>query len=217
MREFITFIRSRQPVNLVIVLVNILVFVVLSVSGDTQDAWFMAEHGACYAPFVLEYGEYYRLFTCMFLHFGIEHLVYNMLLLIFVGDVLEQTVGRVRYLLIYILGGIGGNVISLWFGRNAEVYAVSAGASGAIFAVIGALIWIVLRNGGKLRGYSSQRLLLMAGLSVANGLTTDGIDNWAHAGGVICGFLLAFLLYRKKRKSDMEHGEDVNTSPQDGL
>lgn len=198
MQELLSFIRTRQPVNLFLVAVNILVFIVLSIIGDTQDAWFMAAHGACYTPFVLEYGEYYRLFTCMFLHFGIEHLFYNMLLLIFVGDTLEKTAGKVRYLLIYLIGGLAGNILSVWAGMDRAEYAVSAGASGAIFAVIGALIWIVLRNKGKLEGYSSQRLILMAGLSVVNGLTEAGIDNWAHIGGLAGGFLLAVLLYRKK-------------------
>ena len=146
MQELLSFIRTRQPVNLFLVAVNILVFIVLSIIGDTQDAWFMAAHGACYTPFVLEYGEYYRLFTCMFLHFGIEHLFYNMLLLIFVGDTLEKTAGKVRYLLIYLIGGLAGNILSVWAGMDRAEYAVSAGASGAIFAVIGALIWIVLRN-----------------------------------------------------------------------
>lgn len=198
MQELLSFIRTRQPVNLFLVAVNILVFIVLSIIGDTQDAWFMAAHGACYTPFVLEYGEYYRLFTCMFLHFGIEHLFYNMLLLIFVGDTLEKTAGKVRYLIIYLIGGLAGNILSVWAGMDRAEYAVSAGASGAIFAVIGALIWIVLRNKGKLEGYSSQRLILMAGLSVVNGLTETGIDNWAHIGGLAGGFLLAVLLYRKK-------------------
>lgn len=198
MQELLSFIRTRQPVNLFLVAVNILVFIVLSIIGDTQDAWFMAAHGACYTPFVLEYGEYYRLFTCTFLHFGIEHLFYNMLLLIFVGDTLEKTAGKVRYLLIYLIGGLAGNILSVWAGMDRAEYAVSAGASGAIFAVIGALIWIVLRNKGKLEGYSSQRLILMAGLSVVNGLTETGIDNWAHIGGLAGGFLLAVLLYRKK-------------------
>ena len=198
MQELLSFIRTRQPVNLFLVAVNLLVFIVLSIIGDTQDALFMAAHGACYTPFVLEYGEYYRLFTCMFLHFGIEHLFYNMLLLIFVGDTLEKTAGKVRYLIIYLIGGLAGNILSVWAGMDRAEYAVSAGASGAIFAVIGALIWIVLRNKGKLEGYSSQRLILMAGLSVVNGLTETGIDNWAHIGGLAGGFLLAVLLYRKK-------------------
>ena len=122
-----------------------------------------------------------------------------MLLLIFLGDTLEKTVGKLRYLIIYLLGGLAGNIVSIWAGLRGGDYAVSAGASGAIFAVIGALIWIVFKNKGRLEGYSTQRLLLMAGLSVINGLMETGIDNWAHIGGLAGGFLLAVLLYRKKR------------------
>ena len=136
----------------------------------------------------------------MFLHFSIDHLFYNMLVLIFLGDVLEKTAGKLRYLLIYFGGGVIGNLVSLWFDLRAERYVVSAGASGAIFAVIGALIWIVIRNKGNLEGYSGKRLVLMAGLSVAEGLTTSGIDNCAHVGGLVAGFLISLLLYRKKEK-----------------
>lgn len=202
MQEFRDFIRSRQPVNLIIVFVNIVVFVVLSFLGDTEDVFFMTAHGANFAPLVAEGKEYYRLVTSMFLHFSIDHLFYNMLVLIFLGDVLEKTAGKLRYLLIYFGGGVIGNLVSLWFDLRAERYVVSAGASGAIFAVIGALIWIVIRNKGNLEGYSGKRLVLMAGLSVAEGLTTSGIDNCAHVGGLVAGFLISLLLYRKKEKLD---------------
>lgn len=202
MKEIISFVRSRQPVNFIIVLMNVVVFLVLSVMGDTQDAVFMLNHGASWEPYILEYGEYYRLVTCIFLHFGIDHLFYNMLLLIFLGDSLEQIVGKLRYLAIYLLGGVAGNIVSVWVSAGTENYAVSAGASGAIFAVVGALLWIVIRNGGRLKGYSSQRLFLMAALTIVNGLTTTGVDNMAHIGGLAAGFLLGMLLYRKKAEED---------------
>ena len=202
MKEIISFVRSRQPVNFIIVLMNVVVFLVLSVMGDTQDAVFMLNHGASWEPYILEYGEYYRLVTCIFLHFGIDHLFYNMLLLIFLGDSLEQIVGKLRYLAIYLLGGVAGNIVSVWVSARTGNYAVSAGASGAIFAVVGALLWIVIRNGGRLKGYSSQRLFLMAALTIVNGLTTTGVDNMAHIGGLAAGFLLGMLLYRKKAEED---------------
>lgn len=196
MQEIIEFIRSRQPVNLIIVAINIIVFIVLSFLGNTESAYFMANHGACFTPYVLE-GEYYRLITCMFLHFGIEHLFYNMLVLIFLGDTLEKMAGKLRYLIIYMVGGIGGNIVSVYFETRKGDYAVSAGASGAIFAVIGALVCAVILNKGKLEDYSGRRLLLMAGLSVMEGLTSTGVDNWAHIGGLGAGFLLALLFHRK--------------------
>lgn len=199
MQEFIAFIKSRQPVNLVIVAVNILVFIILSFLGDTEDAAFMAEHGASFAPLVTMKGEYYRLFTCMFLHFGLEHLLYNMLVLIYMGDVLERVVGKLRYLVIYLVGGLAGNVLSVWIEIRRESYAVSAGASGAIFAVIGALVYIVVRNKGDLEEFSGRRLVLMAALSIIQGVTAQGVDVSAHVGGFVAGILLAFLLGAAKK------------------
>ncbi len=201
MQELRSFIRSRQVVNLTIVAANIIMFIALSLIGDTEDPVFMIRHGANYTTAVLEGGHYYRLVTCMFLHFGAEHLVYNMLVLIFMGDVLEKEAGKMKYLLIYFIGGIAGNVLSIWSDWRVGKATVSAGASGAIFAIVGALLWIVLRNHGRLEDYSGKRLFLMAGLSVAEGLTIRGVDNWAHIGGMATGFLLAMILYRKKRVS----------------
>ena len=201
MQELRSFIRSRQVVNLTIVAANIIMFIALSLIGDTEDPVFMIRHGANYTSAVLEGGHYYRLVTCMFLHFGAEHLVYNMLVLIFMGDVLEKEAGKMKYLLIYFIGGIAGNVLSIWSDWRVGKATVSAGASGAIFAIVGALLWIVLRNHGRLEDYSGKRLFLMAGLSVAEGLTIRGVDNWAHIGGMATGFLLAMILYRKKRVS----------------
>ena len=199
MEEIKAFLRSRQPVNLAIVGINILGFLVLSFLGDTENAAFMAEHGASVTAYV-EQGEYYRLFTSMFLHFNLEHLFYNMLVLIFLGDTLEETVGKVRYLLIYLLGGLAGNIVSVFVEVQKGESIVSAGASGAIFAVIGALVFIVLRNRGNVGEYSGRRLVTMAVLSVLQSFTASGVDNNAHIGGFVAGFVLAFLVGTAKKK-----------------
>lgn len=200
MQELIAFIRSRQPMTLLIAIVNVIVFIVLSIMGDTQDALFMANHGAAFTPAILELKEYYRLVTCMFLHFGIEHLFYNMLMLIFMGNTLEKIVGKIRFLIIYMVGGVVGNVVSVVFDVIMEDYAVSAGASGAIFAVLGALACAVILNRGKMEEYSGRRFLVMVALSVVQGLTASGIDNCAHIGGLVMGFLLGLLFHRKIRR-----------------
>lgn len=194
MDELKDFLKSRSVVNLSIVLLNILIFAVMEILGNTEDADFMLLHGASYTPFIVEEGKYYLLLTSMFLHFGIEHLFNNMLGLIFLGDILEKKLGKLRYFLIYMAGGLAGNCFSVFMEMRKGDFYVSAGASGAVFAVIGALFWLVLKNRGKLDDISGKRLALMIAFSVFEGYTSIGVDNSAHVGGLIAGFLLCIFL-----------------------
>ena len=106
----------------VLIVINVAVFLILSMLGDTEDAAFMLQHGAMYEPFITEGQEYYRIFTCMFLHFGITHLMNNMVMLGALGWNLELEIGKLRFIIIYFLSGIGGNILSL-------IAAISAGES----------------------------------------------------------------------------------------
>ena len=197
-REFIQIIRSRKKATLALVGINVLVFLVLCVMGDTESAAFMYEHGACWPPDV-QNGQFWRLFTCMFLHFGIVHLLYNMLCLFTLGDLLERVGGTWKYLVVYLAGGLAGNVVSVLFSLRSAQPAVSAGASGCIFAVIGALLWLVIRNKGRLGGIRLDRMILMVVLMAAQGFLEGGTDNAAHLGGLAAGFILAVLLYWGRR------------------
>lgn len=185
-------------VNLSIIAVNILVFVIMEFFGDTQDTEFMLRCGAAYTPWILE-GQWYRLFTSMFLHFGLSHLLNNMMILLFLGDMLEEYAGKWRYLVIYLGGGILGNLLSLYMDGKTGDLAVSAGASGAIFAVIGAIFVVLVKNRGQIRYMRANRVFLVFGLTIYHGFRTAGIDNAAHVGGVLGGMVLATILYRSPR------------------
>lgn len=182
--------------NVILIAVNILVWLILCTMGDTRSAEFMYEHGAMYPPDVLE-GEWYRMFSAMFLHFGAEHLISNMFMQYFLGDMLLRALSQWRFAVIYLLAGIGGNVTSLIMMLVTGKFAVAAGASGAIYGIIGALLWVVLRNGGRFESISVPRMLLATALYIGYGFTTEGVDAWAHLGGALAGFLAAILLYRK--------------------
>lgn len=182
-----------------LIIINIAVFFILTLFGDTEDGVFMLEHGAMYEPYVVEGHEYYRIFTCLFLHFGITHLLNNMVLLGALGWNLEQEIGKIRFLVIYFVSGISGNILSLLYDLRLEQPAVSAGASGAIFGLMGALLYVVIANRGRLGRLSGRGMLFMVVLSLYFGLTSSGVDNLAHIGGLIAGFLLAVILYRRKR------------------
>lgn len=196
-------IRGFFRINTLIVIANIAIFFIFSFMGDTEDSLFMLNHGAMFPPFVIENGEYYRLFTALFLHFGVDHLANNMIMLFFTGKYLEDAVGVVRYLIIYFGAGIGGNLLSFYGMMRNRDYAVSAGASGAIFGVAGALLWVAIRNRGKFENLTTRGLMMMIALSLYYGFTSTGVDNWSHVGGLLCGFLLSMILYwRKRRQKD---------------
>ena len=191
--------QKKAPCTVVLIAVNTAVFLALSVIGMTEDAGFMLQHGAMYAPDILYNGKYYELFTSMFLHFGFSHLMNNMVMLLVIGYSLEPEIGKIRFLLIYLGSGLMGNLVSAWFDVSQGSYAVSAGASGAIFGIVGALLYVAIRNHGRVGEISTRGLVLMAGLSLYYGFTAQGVDNAAHIGGLISGFLLAVLTYWKHK------------------
>lgn len=133
------------------------------------------------------FGEYYRLFTSMFLHIGIMHIVFNMLILYLLGPTLERVLGSVRFLVLYLLSGLGGAVASYMFSTPTTM---SVGASGAIYGLFGAL----LIGGKKLNIDMKQVVILLAinlGISFIPGW---GIDWRAHLGGLIIGIATAWVM-----------------------
>lgn len=186
--------------------INVLVFFLLSLRGDTESGYFMLQYGAMYEPLVTDGHEYYRLITSLFLHFGIQHLLNNMVMLGALGYQLENEIGRIKFLLIYFISGIGGNLCSLYWNVSHGEQVISAGASGAIFGLMGALLYIVAVNRGRLGRLSGRGMLIMVALSLYFGLTSSGVDNSAHIGGLICGILITVLLYRRKRMDHSQYG-----------
>ena len=189
--------RKKAPCTVALIVVNVAVFIFLSFGGMTEDAYYMLQNGAMYLP-LLQQGEYYRLITSIFLHFGFSHLVNNMLMLGVMGWQLELVVGKIKFLIIYFAAGIGGNMLSALVEMRTGDFAVSAGASGAIFGIIGALLYIAVRNHGQIGNVSGQGILVMIALTLYYGFTSSGVDNFAHIGGLAVGFVLAVLLSRKR-------------------
>ena len=191
---------KRQNCTILLIAINVIVFFALSFFGMTEDAEYMLEHGAMYVPYMLEGEGYYRLFTSMFLHFGIDHLANNMVMLGAIGWNLEYESGKIKFLIIYLGSGLAGNILSAFGDLMTGEYAVSAGASGAVFGIIGALLYVVIRNKGQIGTISGRGLVFMVILSLYYGFTSSGVDNLAHIGGLIAGFVLGVLLYWKRNR-----------------
>ena len=183
----------------VMLILNLLVFLVVEITGGSQDIGHMLECGAAYAPLILEQGQWYRMFSSMFLHFGAPHLINNMLVLFVLGQRLEPVTGKIKFFLIYIFGGLGGNMLSLFFDMYAGNASLSAGASGAVFAVMGGMIYVIIRHRGRVADLTVRQMLIMAAFSLYFGFASEGVDNVAHIGGLLSGFLIAVILYHPRK------------------
>lgn len=205
--------------TVIIAFVNVVCFILTEIFGPSSNTAFLFEHGALAWHEVINGHEYYRLITHMFLHGSFSHIANNMIVLLFVGSGLEKMIGKVRFLVVYFLSGVGGGLASVYMGRlsyeraaivdkASYMYTVSVGASGAIFGVVGAMIYVVIRNKGRVENISRQQLAIFVVLSLYAGFTSTGTDNAAHVGGVLIGFMLAVLLYHPRRpRHDVADGE----------
>lgn len=188
------------------------VFGLATLAGGTEDPDVLLDFGAMFGPYISE-GEYWRLFSATFLHSGIMHLGFNGLSLFIFGQMVERWYGHARFALVYVLSGLAGSVSSYLFNS----IAIGAGASGAIFGVIGALAAFFLiqrRAFGKYAQNSLFGIGVIIAINIFFGISTPGIDNWAHGGGLVSGFLLGLALsprYRRAR-TFFGYGVIVNTT-----
>ena len=189
-----------EYVTIALVAVNVITYLVLEWLGDTTNGFFMAEHGAMYPDFIRINHEWWRIITAGFLHFGAVHLVNNMVILYCMGSRLERVTGHLKYFLIYLVSLIGAGMLSYGMMLRTGDYAVSAGASGAIFGVIGGFLWIVILHRGRFEQITTRGIVMMIVLTIYYGFSSAGIDNWGHIGGLLAGFAATVILYHRNRQ-----------------
>lgn len=150
-------------------------------------------------------GEYYRLLTCIFLHAGIIHIACNMYSLYVIGSQLESFFGKIRYLIIFLLSGICGSILSIAFNNNDVI---SIGASGAIFGLLGAIVYFCYHYRVYLGNALKNQIIPIIILNLSIGFLTPGIDNFAHIGGLIGGIFttMACGIPGKKDNQDRING-----------
>lgn len=179
----------------ILVAVNVIVYLICTFTGDL-----LYNIGELDAAAVLLRGEYGRIIYSMFLHAGIEHLFNNMVILFFLGAMIEKVTGHPQLLLIYLLSGIGGNICSLLYKVIAMDSMASVGASGAIFGLDGVLLAWILFDREDMPDVTPRRVVLMIILSLYSGFTAQNIDNAAHVGGLLTGFAAGALLCALRRR-----------------
>ncbi len=190
-------------VTKVLIIINVIVFLLMYLLGrGSTDTITLLTFGANYKPLVLE-GQVWRLLTCAFLHIGIVHLFVNMYSLSIIGSQLETYVGKWKYLAIYLLSAISGSLFSLITGNS-----ISAGASGAIFGLLGSLLYFGYHYRLYLNSVLKNQIIPIIVVNLIIGFLIPGIDILAHIGGLIGGYLatMALGLEGKSHKKDMLNG-----------
>jgi len=163
----------------------------------------LVQHGAARGIDVAD-GEPWRLLTYSFLHGGLVHLLFNMWALAQLGPLVERTFGSLRFSIVYVTGAIGGGVIGcLWN----NPLAVLVGGSGALFAMMGALVAWLLRQGGSPRGHmhllAARQMAAMIAMNLLLGFVVPMVSNAAHLGGLATGFLVGWLTAQSPRGGRM--------------
>jgi len=188
-----------------LIAINVLIWVAAIVQGEsiTQTSVEKLFLWGGNAASEVQAGEWWRLLTATFLHGGLMHLAMNMVGLISVGVLVERIYGHRQYALIYFGSGLIGSGLSLHFSAQT---AVSVGASGAVFGIVGALLTGILQHRDRIPSSFSKNMIinlsLFIGYSLFQGFAKPGIDNAAHVGGLLGGMVLAYLL---SERFDMEH------------
>ncbi|HEX2254702.1 MAG TPA: rhomboid family intramembrane serine protease [Thermoanaerobaculia bacterium] len=196
-------ILRRAPLTGVLLAAIVLVFVLETLAGGSTNQAVLLQLGANRWPLD---GAWWRLLASMFLHIGVVHLVVNAWALYQLCGLFEVWLGSARLAVVYFVSGLTGSFASLVFTLEGT-QRVSAGASGAIFGVLGALVTFLALRRDRLRPQARSllfQLLFWAGLNVVLGFSAPGIDNGAHLGGFAAGLVLGAVVAPRRRERPPE-------------
>ena len=188
---FLGFRFKENPVVFLLIFINLFYFLLLELNGGS-DNWLTLVYWGAKEGVSISRGEYWRLITPIFMHIGFFHLVSNTIALIIFGPIMEKVLGPYKFLIIYLITGVWGNIASFL-----SSYAIGAGASGALFGLAGSYAAYLYINRGNLGNWGREALIglgWIVGINLIFGFTMNGIDNSAHLGGLVSGWVIGILL-----------------------
>lgn len=171
-----------------LIIINLTVFLLMTFAGGTTNYKILILFGAKVNA-LIDNGQYWRLISSVFIHIGFTHLLFNTYALLVLGKYAEKIFGHIKFLSIFIFCGINGSILSYLFSPK-----ISAGASGAIFGLLGAIVAYGWKNSSFWRSGLITSLLIVLGINLLFGVIASGVDNYAHLGGLIGGIVMGFIL-----------------------
>ena len=191
-------------VTYAILAINIIVFLIPLLYGQSEA---MVAQFCVHGPSI-RYGQYYRLFTGMFLHGSLLHIIFNSYALYVLGSQLESFLGKFKFTIIYLLGGVMGSLFSITFNGDTA----SIGASGAIFGLMGALVYFGYHYRVYLGNVIKSQIIPLIVFNLVLGFVMSGVDNSAHIGGLIGGSLATVALGIKDKITNFERMNGLITT-----
>ena len=189
--------KPKKPIiTYILIALNVFIFLFMMVSGRFDS---LLDRYCVYGP-LIRLGQYYRLITGTFLHANIFHLLLNMYALYIIGSQLESFLGKGKYTIIYLVSALTGSLLSITFGGNTA----SVGASGAIFGLMGSLVYFGYHYRVYLGNVMRSQIIPLIVLNLLLGFISVGVDNFAHIGGLIGGTLITVALGVKYKSSTFE-------------
>lgn len=196
--------RPRRPyfkkdlpyMTILLVAVNVIVYIAMLLLQQKNGQNVLMEAGADNWKQVFKEHEYYRLVTCMFLHFGADHLAGNMMMLLAAGMYVERLTGPLLFAIIYFVSGIGSSLFSSLYYMSQNQLVMAAGASGAIYGILGALCTLAFLAGAGLWRGQGRRMFLILLLIVFTEYNTSNVDIAAHLAGLLTGFVITYVLLK---------------------
>lgn len=198
--------RNKPFVTYGIIAVSILLFVMMTISGGSQNINVLFNYGAKVNFAIILFNQWWRLITPIFLHIGFAHLAFNLIIVYYLGSQLEMLFGHGKYAILYLLSGIMGNIFSFAFNAS-----VSAGASTAIFGLFVSTIVLSKLYPHQIQFQAIARQYgLLIGMNIIFGLLSSGVDNMGHIGGLIGGYFVTYMIskpnYHHSSKDRLKYG-----------
>lgn len=193
--EIRSFFQFGKPYfTYIFILINVVLYGLMEFAGGSSNPEILLQFGAK-ESYLISQGEYWRLISPIFLHIGFIHFALNNVALHYLGSLTERIYGSLRFFFIYLIGGIIGNVASFLFSAEA----IGAGASGSIFALFGGILYFGLNNPNLFYRTMGRDIITIIGINLVFGILVPNIDNFAHIGGLVGGFLAAAVIHLPKQ------------------
>ncbi len=185
---------KKPYITYALIAINIIIYLIGMFVGQNKMISMLGLH-----PLLVQSGEYYRLITCMFMHANLMHLIFNMYALYIIGIQVENFFNKWKYSIIYLISGLTGALFSMLFTRSWSV-----GASGAIFGLMGALLFFGYHHRVYLGTVIKSQIIPVIIINLIIGFASTGIDNAAHIGGLIGGIIGSMMMGVKDKKDKIE-------------